>query len=101
MTSASPVREVVIRNRPDGVTDLSPRLRPLNVTERWMVIVAVAFAAWGFFLAGAMPAPVLLIVLSCCLVGEVVVGAKLLLLALLRPQAKVVEIPRFRRRRVG
>jgi hypothetical protein len=95
-------RDVLIRNRSDGVTELTPKLAPLDVGERWMIIVTVVIATWGFFLAGAMPAPIFAAVLSCCLAGELVLGAKYVLLLLLRPAADVVEVPRFswdRRRR--
>ena len=93
-------RDVLIRNRADGVIELSPKLSPLDVGERWMIIVTVAIAGWGFFLAGSMPVSVFAFLLSCSLAGELVIGAKSLLLFLLRPQADVVEIPRpFARRR--
>ena len=100
MRLSSPERDVLIRNRSDGVTELSPRLSPLEPADRWAIIVTVAIAAWGFFLAGTMPGVVFLVVLAFCLVGELVLGAKLLLLALLRPQADVVKIPQAPRRRL-
>lgn len=95
-------REVWIRRRADGVTELSPSLAHLDPTERWLVIFTVFIAAAGFFLAGAMPAAVLGALLAACLAGEVVLGTKALVLMLLRPPAQVHEVPRFaasRRRR--
>jgi hypothetical protein len=87
------MREVWIRNRPDGVTELSPTLAPLAREERWIIAYSVAMVAAGFFMSGALPAPMLAAVLVSCVAGEVVLGAKVLLLALLRPRAEVVEIP--------
>jgi hypothetical protein len=93
------MREVSIRNRPDGVTELSPRLAMLDRGDRWLVIVTVTITAVGFFTAGAMPAPVLAAVLASCVAGEVVLGAKAVVLALLRPRAEVHEFASFRPRR--
>lgn len=92
-------RDVVVHSRRDGVTALSPKLAPLRLDERWMVITTVVIASWGFFLAGAMPAPVLALVLTACLVGDVAIGAKALILALLRKPAEVIEVARFDRHR--
>jgi hypothetical protein len=84
---------VWIRNRPDGVTELSPPLAPLDRFDRGLVIFTVLLAAGGLFLAGVMPAPVAGAILLSCIAGEVVLGAKALLLALLRPVAEVREVP--------
>jgi len=92
------MREVTIRKRSDGLTELTPRIAPLGVTDRWLVIFTVVMAACGFFLTGVMPASVLATVIAACLAGEVVLGAKALVLLLLRPPAEVHEVPRFRRR---
>jgi hypothetical protein len=94
-------RDVLIRNRSDGLTELTPKLAPLRLDERWMVITTVVIASWGFYLAGSMPAPVLALLLTACLVGDVAIGAKTVILALLRPPAKVIPIPvpRFERLR--
>ena len=92
------MREVTIRRRSDGLTELTPRLAPLGMTDRWIVIFTVVMAACGFFLTGVMPASVLATVIAACLAGEVVLGAKALVLLLLRPPAEVHEVPRFRRR---
>jgi hypothetical protein len=92
------MREVTIRKRSDGLTELTPRLAPLEITDRWLVIFTVVMAACGFFLTGVMPASVLATVIAACLAGEVVLGAKALVLLLLRPPAEVHEVPRFRRR---
>jgi len=93
------MREVWIRRRKDGVTELSPRLAPLPSIDRWLVIFTVVLASGGLFLTGAMPAPVLGAVLAAGLVGEVVLGTKALVLVLLRPPAEVHEVPRFGPRR--
>jgi hypothetical protein len=90
-------RDVVVRSRADGLTELSPRLSPLRLDERWMVITTVVIAAWGFYLAGVMPASVLAAVLTCCLVGDFAIGAKALFLSVVRPPAKVIPVTRFAR----
>ena len=92
------MREVTIRKRSDGLTELTPRLAPLEITDRWIVIFTVVMAACGFFVTGVMPVSVLATVIAACLAGEVVLGAKALVLLLLRPPAEVHEVPRFRRR---
>jgi len=92
------MREVTIRRRSDGLTELTPRLAPLGMTDRWIVIFTVVMAACGFFVTGVMPVSVLATVIAACLAGEVVLGAKALVLLLLRPPAEVHEVPRFRRR---
>ncbi len=89
------MREVWIRRRTDGVTELSPRLAPLQPTDRWSLIFTVLIASGGLFLAERMPAAVLGAFIVACLVGEVVLGAKALVLLLLRPRAEVLEVPRF------
>lgn len=91
--------EVLIRRRPDGVTELSPKLAPLAVGDRWLVIFTVVIAASGFFITGMMPAAVLAALIAACLAGEVVLGAKALVLLLLCRPAEVHEVPRFFRRR--
>jgi hypothetical protein len=90
---------VLVRNRSDGLTELSPKLPPLQIHERWMIITAVVLTSWGFFLAGWLPAPVLALVLTCCLAGEVVMGARALLVSLVRKPAKVIQVARFDRLR--
>ena len=92
------MREVTIRRRSDGLTELTPRLAPLGMTDRWIVIFTVVMAACGFFVTGVMPVSVLGTVIVACLAGEVVLGAKALVLLLLRPPAEVHEVPRFRHR---
>lgn len=93
------MREVWIRRRSDGVTELTPRLAPLDVGDRWLIIVTVVITAAGLFTTGVMPAAVLATILAACIAGEVVLGAKAVVLALLRPPAEVFEVPRFVRRR--
>jgi hypothetical protein len=93
------MREVWIRRRADGVTELTPSLAPLEAGDRLLIIFTVVISASGFFMAGVMPAAVLGTVIAACLAGEVVLGAKAVVLALLRPPAEVHEVPRFARRR--
>lgn len=93
------MREVTIRSRADGVTELSPKLVPLEPGDRLMVIVTVFLVTGGLFLCGVLPAAVGGAVLASCLVGEVVLGVKAIALALLRPLAPVHEVPAFARRR--
>ncbi len=93
------MQEVWIRNRADGVTELSPKLAPLDVGDRWLIISTVVMSAAGFFMAGVMPAPILATVVLSCVAGEVVLGAKAIVLAFLRPLAEVHDVPRFDRRR--
>ena len=88
---------VLVRNRSDGLTELSPRLPQLQGHERWMIITAVFMASWILFLAGWLPAPVLALILTCCLAGEVAMGAKSLLLSFVRKPAKVIPVARFDR----
>jgi hypothetical protein len=90
------MRDVWIRNRPDGITELSPQLSQVESGERWLVIFTFVMATCGFFVAGAMPAEVLAVLVACCVAGEVVLGAKAALLVLLRPLAQVHEVPRWR-----
>jgi hypothetical protein len=54
-------------------------------------------ASWILFLAGWLPAMVLALVLSCCLAGEIAIGARSLLLTLGRKPAKVIPVARFDR----
>ncbi len=89
------MREVWIRRRKDGVTELSPRLSPLEPADRWSIIFTVVIASGAFFLAEAMPAAVLGAFVVACLAGEVVLGAKALVLLLLRPPAEVLYVRRF------
>jgi hypothetical protein len=91
-------RDVLVRSRDDGVIELSPKIAPLHLDERWMIITTVLIASWGFYLAGSMPAPVLALILTACLVGDVALGAKALVLSLLRKPAQVIEVARFDRR---
>jgi hypothetical protein len=93
------MREVWIRRRADGITELTPTLAPLESGDRWLIIFTVVISTSGFFMAGAMPAAVLVTLIAACLAGEVVLGAKAIVLALFRPPAKVHEVPRFSRRR--
>jgi hypothetical protein len=93
------MREVWILRRADGVTELMPRLASLGSSDRWLIIFTVVICAAGFFMAGAMPVAVLGAVVVASLAGEVVLGAKALVLLLLRPRAQIHEVPRFAARR--
>jgi hypothetical protein len=53
----------------------------------------VLLATGGLFLAGVIPPAVTGAILLSCIAGEVVLGAKALLLALLRPVAEVRQVP--------
>jgi hypothetical protein len=92
------MREVLIRRRSDGVTELTPPIAPLDVGDRWLVIFTAILSASGFFMAGVMPAEVLATIVAACVAGEVVLGAKAVVLAFLRPPAEVYEVLRFARR---
>jgi len=92
------MRDVTIRSRADGIIELAPRLAPLEPADRLMVIVTVLLATGGFFTCGAIPAEVGALVLLFAIAGEVVLGLKAAALALLRPVAQVLEVPRFVRR---
>lgn len=95
-------RGVWRRNRSDGVVELSPVLSPLAASDRWLIIFTVVMAGAGLFMAGALPAPVFMAVFASAVAGDVILGAKAVLLILLRPAAQVVEVPRFSaRRRLG
>ncbi len=93
------MHEVIIKNRSDGVVELVPKLAPLAPGDRFLVIVTVLLATGGLFISGAIPAGVVGAVAASCIAGEVVLGLKALLLALLRPAAEVHEVPRFTSRR--
>ncbi len=93
------MRNVTIRRRADGITELIPTLAPLAVGDRIVVISAVLFVTAGLYVSGLVPAPVAAAVAASCLAGEVVLGVKAIALALLRPSATVHEVPRFGRRR--
>jgi hypothetical protein len=79
--------------------ELSPMLSPVAQGDRWLIIFTVAMTAAGLFMSGHMPGLVFLAVLASAIAGEVVLGAKALLLMLLRPVAQVVQVPRFETRR--
>jgi hypothetical protein len=86
------MKDVTIRNRADGVTELSPKLAALAPEDRFLVIVTVVLVTGGFFISGLIPAAVAGAVTVSCVAGEVFLGAKALVLALLRPLAEVHEV---------
>jgi len=90
------MRNVWIRQRRDGVTELSPEIAPLAPGKRWLVIGTAIITSAGLFVSGAIPAIVAVTVVASCLGGEVVLGAKALVLAVLRPPAEVYEVARWR-----
>jgi len=93
-------RDVVVRSRSDGLTELSPKRTPLQLDERWMLITIVVIAAWGLFLAGVMHAVLLAFVLTVCLFGDLLFGARSFLLSVLRPPGKVIPVTRLSRPRL-
>ena len=93
------MRDVTIRSRGDGITELTPKIAPLEPGDRLMVIVTVLLVTGGLFLCGAIPAGVGGAVIASCVAGEVVLAVKAAALALLRPVAPVHEVPAFARRR--
>ncbi len=93
------MRNVTIRKRADGITELAPALRPLEPADRALVIGTVLFVTGGLFLSGVVPAGAAAAIGACCVVGEVVLAVKAAALALLRPPAPVYEIPQVRARR--
>ncbi|HET8540473.1 MAG TPA: hypothetical protein VFL83_11435 [Anaeromyxobacter sp.] len=93
------MRDVTIRCRADGITELTPTLAPLEPGDRLMVIVTVLMVTGGLFLCGVVPAPVGAAVLASCVAGDVVLAVKAAVLALVRPMAPVHEVPSFRHRR--
>ncbi len=86
---------VWIRNRNDGVVELSPTICPVPRADRWLVIFTVAIAAAGLFTAGTLPGEIFALVFASAVAGEVVLGTKAVLLLVLRPAAQVVDVPRF------
>lgn len=92
------MRRVTIRSRRDGIVELSPRLAPLDASDRMLVIVTVLLVASGLFVSGVLPGPVLGAVVASCLAGEVYLAVKAAALVLLRPLAEVHELARLRAR---
>jgi len=86
------VSDVTIRTRDDGVVELAPKLAPMDALGRWLVIVSVLVTALGFFVCGAMPVEALAAIAAFCVAGDLFLGLKALLLALLRPPAEVLEV---------
>jgi len=93
------MRHVWIRIRPDGVTELSPELAPLERDDRRVVTFTLMIVTLGFFMAGFIPPAVVPTVAISCLAGEMILGAKALVLAVLRPPAEVLEVARWQGRR--
>ncbi len=93
------MRDVTIRSRADGITELVPKLSPLKAGDRAIIIVAVLLVTGGLFIAGAVPGIAAAVVAASCVAGEVVLGVKAAALALFRPLAPVHEVRRFKQRR--
>lgn len=89
------MKDVTIRTRDDGLIELSPKLAPLDPLDRWLVIVTVLMAAFGFFVCGAMPVEALAAITAFCVAGDVFLGVKAAVLALLRPAAEIHEVSRL------
>src|SRR5512139_2350606 len=85
------LRHVLIRSRSDGVIELSPRLAPLDASDRAILIVTVLLVTGGFFMCGIVPPGVAGALAASCVAGEVVLAVKAAALAVLRPAAKVLE----------
>jgi hypothetical protein len=95
------MHHVTIRSRSDGITELGPKLAPLEPSDRLLVIVTVILVTAGFFMSGVMPAEAFAAVVVSSLAGEIVLGVKALVLLALRPAAEVHEVrhvARLRRR---
>ncbi len=91
------MRNVTIRSRADGITELAPVLAPLDPTLRVFVIGSVLAVTWILFLYRAVPAGVAAAVAASCLAGELVLALKAIALALLRPLAPVHDLADWRR----
>lgn len=92
---------VTIRSRSDGITELGPKLAPLDPSDRLLVIVTVVLVAAGFFMSGVMPAAAFAAIVLSSVAGEIVLGLKALVLYAVRPAAEVHEVSpvaRLRRR---
>lgn len=92
------MRDVTIRSRADGVTEVAPKLAPLEPGDRAVVIIAVLLATGGLFLSGLMPGLPAAVIAASCVVGDLVLVVKRGALALLRPGAQIIEVPAFERR---
>jgi len=93
------MRDVMIRNRADGLVELQPRLLPLAPADRLVVIVSLILVACGLFVSGAMRAEAVAAIVLSALVGELVLAVKGAVLVLVRPRAEVHDVARFRGRR--
>lgn len=93
------MRPVTIRTRRDGVVELTPKLAPVQASERVLLVVTVLLVSGGLFVSGVLPAPVLLALAVVCLAGEFYLALKALALVLLRPPAEVHEVAHLRSRR--
>jgi hypothetical protein len=91
------MHHVTIRSRSDGITELGPKLAPLDASDRLLVIVTVILVTAGFFMSGLMPPEAFAAVVLSSVAGEIVLGVKALVLLALRPAAEVHEVPRVAR----
>ncbi len=87
------MNDVTIRTRDDGLVELAPKLAPMDPLGRWLVIVTVLMASLGFYASGLMPPVALLAIAIFCVAGDAFLGAKALLLLVVRPAAEVHEVP--------
>lgn len=93
------MRHVLVRSRSDGVVELTPRLAPLEASDRAILIVTVLLVTGGFFMCGMLPPGVAGAMAASCVAGEVFLAVKAAALVVLRPAAKVLEVAQFDLRR--
>jgi uncharacterized membrane protein len=93
------MHDVAIRSRADGIVELTPRAAALPAGDRILLVTGLVLVASGLFVSGVLRAEALAAIVLSALAGELVVGAKSAILAILRPRAEVHEVARFRGRR--
>jgi hypothetical protein len=93
------MHDVTIRNRADGLIELGPRIAPLAPADRLLAIGTLIIAASGLFVCGALRAEAAGAIVVSALAGELVLAVKGAILALLRPLARVYDVPRLGERR--
>lgn len=93
------MRDVTIRSRADGITELAPKLAPLRSGDRFIVIFTVLLTTGALFVSGLVPARVAALVLAFAVAGDVLLGLKAAALAVFRPRAPVHELPSVGQRR--
>ncbi len=79
------------RRRTDGVVQIVRTEEHPEPSERYLAMFTVILVANGLFLATAIPAQLLALVVGCCLGGELSLGLRTLLLRR-HPRAEVLEL---------